>query len=113
MSDYFVKGILVSLPLEVANKLVNEALRVAHLENMLPLSVAVLDSGGHLLSFQREDGSGILRGDIAIGKAWGALGMGISSRTIRDRLKDRIAFQNAISVELVEILLTEMSIVLF
>ena len=64
---------------------------------MLPLTVAVLDVGGHLQSFQREDGSGILRGDIATGKAWGALGMGISSRTIRDRLKDRLAFQNAIA----------------
>jgi uncharacterized protein GlcG (DUF336 family) len=65
---------------------------------MDPLTVAVLDSGGHLLSFQREDGSGILRSDIAIGKAWGALGMGIPSRTIRDRLKDRPAFQNALAV---------------
>ena len=65
---------------------------------MDPLTVAVLDSGGHLLSVQREDGSGILRSDIAIGKAWGALGMGIPSRTIRDRLKDRPAFQNALAV---------------
>ena len=65
---------------------------------MDPLTVAVLDSGGNLLSFQREDGSGILRSDIAIGKAWGALGMGIPSRTIRDRLKDRPAFQNALAV---------------
>ena len=35
---------------------------------------------------------------LAIGKAWGALGMGIPSRTIRDRLKDRPAFQNALAV---------------
>ena len=97
MSKYYVKGIIVSLPLQKANGIVDEALRVGREENMLPLTVAVLDSGGHLLSFQREDGSGILRGEIAIGKAWGALGMGISSRTIRDRLKDRLAFQNAIA----------------
>jgi len=97
MSKYYVKGIIVSLPLKKANGIVDEALRVGREENMLPLTVAVLDSGGHLLSFQREDGSGILRGEIAIGKAWGALGMGISSRTIRDRLKDRLAFQNAIA----------------
>ena len=98
MTNYFVKDILVSLPLDTANLIVNEALRIGRLENMLPLTVAVLDAGGHLVSFQREDGSGILRGDIAIGKAWGALGMGISSRTIRDRLKERLAFQSAISV---------------
>lgn len=46
---------------------------------------------------KREDGSGILRGDIAIGKAWGALGMGIPSRLIRDRLADRPSFQNALA----------------
>ena len=50
-----------------------------------------------IVLLKRQDGSGVLRGDIAIGKAWGALGMGISSRTIRDRLKDRPAFQGAIA----------------
>ena len=97
MSNNYVKGILVSLPLSKANGIVEEALRLGRAEKMLPLTVAVLDVGGHLLSFQREDGSGILRGDIATGKAWGALGMGISSRTISDRLKDRPAFQGAIA----------------
>ena len=97
MAEYYVKELIVSLPLEKANVIVDEALKIGRENNMLPLTVSVLDSGGHLLSFQREDGSGILRGDIASGKAWGALGMGISSRTIRDRLKDRLAFQNAIA----------------
>ncbi len=64
---------------------------------MLPLAVAVLDTGGHLLAFKRQDGSGIMRGDVAIGKAWGALGMGISSRTIRNRLSDRPSFQAALA----------------
>ena len=63
----------------------------------MPLTVAVLDAGGVLVCLKRGDGSGILRGDIAVGKAWGALGMGISSRTIRDRLKDRPAFQSALA----------------
>lgn len=45
-----------------------------------PLTVAVLDAGGHLVAFKRQDKSGILRGDIAIGKAWGALGLGTSTR---------------------------------
>ena len=97
MAEYYVKELIVSLPLEKANVIVDEALKIGRDNNMLPLTVSVLDSGGHLLSFQREDGSGILRGDIASGKAWGALGMGISSRTIRDRLKERLALQNAIA----------------
>jgi uncharacterized protein GlcG (DUF336 family) len=46
---------------------------------------------------KRQDGSGILRAAIAQGKAHGALGMGIGSRVIRDRLKERPAFQAAIA----------------
>ena len=97
MTEYFVKGLAVNLPLENANEIVTAALKAGRDNGMLPLTVAVLDAGGQLVSFQKEDGSGIVRGDIAFGKAWGALGMGISSRTIRDRLSDRPAFQNAIA----------------
>ena len=39
-----------------------------------PLTFCVLDTGGHLVSAQREDNSGILRFEIAFGKAWGSLG---------------------------------------
>ena len=63
----------------------------------MPLTVAVLDAGGNLIALKREDGSGILRVDIAVGKAWASLGMGMPSRAIRDRLKDRPAFQGALA----------------
>jgi len=63
----------------------------------MPLTVAVLDAGGCLVSLKREDGSGILRPEIAIGKAWGALGMGVPSRVLRDRLADRPSFQSALA----------------
>src|SRR5262249_60680204 len=53
--------------------------------NCAPLTVAVLDAGGHLVAFKREDKSGLLRFDIAFGKAWGALGMGFGSRTLAAR----------------------------
>jgi uncharacterized protein GlcG (DUF336 family) len=56
-----------------------------------------LDAGGCLVSLKREDGSGILRPEIAIGKAWGALGMGVPSRVLRDRLADRPSFQSALA----------------
>ena len=64
---------------------------------MEPLSVAVLDAGGHLIAFKREDGSGILRAEIAIGKGWSALGMGASSRLLRDRLLARQGFVAALT----------------
>jgi len=49
------------------------------------LTVAVLDQGGHVIVLHREDGSGILRPQIAMAKAWGALGMGMGSRTLAGR----------------------------
>ncbi|MDD9902913.1 MAG: heme-binding protein [Rhodospirillaceae bacterium] len=97
MSDYYVKHLTTPLPLADASAIVDHAIRLGNEHGLLPLTVAVLDTGGHLIAFKREDGSGIMRGDIATGKAWGALGMGISSRTIRNRLSDRPAFQAALS----------------
>ena len=86
MSDYYVHRLQVSMPLAVAEQIANTAIAAGRDAGLLPLTVAVLDAGGNIVVLKREDGSGILRADIAIGKAWGALGMGISSRTIRDRL---------------------------
>lgn len=86
-----------SLPLAAAATIVDQAISVRISEGLLPLAVAVLDAGGNLVAFKREDGSGVLRFDIAVGKAAAALGMGMSSRRIRDRLAARPAFQNALA----------------
>jgi len=86
-----------SLALDVAARIVDEAIVAARSENLLPLAIAVLDAGGNLVCFKREDGCGVLRFDIARGKAWAALGMGMSTRQIRDRLAQRPAFQNALA----------------
>jgi len=86
-----------SLSLEQALAISNKALALRKVNDILPLAVVVLDAGANLVSFQREDGCGPLRFDIALGKAWGALGMGISSRQIRDRTANRAAFQNAVA----------------
>ena len=68
-----------------ASTIVDVALKKGRETNLAPLTVAVLDAGGHLVAFKREDKSGILRYDIAVGKAWGALGMGFGSRTLAAR----------------------------
>lgn len=73
------------LTLAQASTIVDVALKKARDSNFAPLSVAVLDAGGHLVAFKREDKSGILRFDIAFGKAWGGLGMGFGSRTLFER----------------------------
>ncbi len=86
-----------TLTLQQGEEIVDTALREGRKAGLLPLTVVVLDAGGKIIAVKSEDGSGILRFDIALGKAWGALGMGISSRLIRDRLAQRPAFQNALA----------------
>lgn len=87
-----------SLPLSKANLIVAEALRLGRAANLLPLTVVALDAGGKLVAMQSEDGSGVIRYEVAFGKAYGALGMGISSRLIRDRLSERPTFQSALAM---------------
>jgi len=87
---------MTMLTLAHAEKIVDAALDEGRKHGFMALTVAVLDAGGCLVALKREDGSGILRPDIAIGKAWGALGMGQPSRVLRDRLADRPAFQGAL-----------------
>ncbi|QDC37751.1 GlcG/HbpS family heme-binding protein [Sphingobium fuliginis] len=57
-----------------------------------PLSVAVLDPGGHLIAFERADGASLMRYQIAAGKAAGALALGLSSRKIGEMAIERPTF---------------------
>jgi uncharacterized protein GlcG (DUF336 family) len=86
-----------SLTLAQASTIIDAALAARRQEKLLPLAVAVLDGGGNLVCFKRDDGCGVVRFDIAFGKAWGALGMGLPGRGIRDRLAQRIGFQAAVA----------------
>jgi uncharacterized protein GlcG (DUF336 family) len=86
-----------SLPLAVAARIVDKAIAIRIKEGLLPLAVAVIDAGGNLVAFKREDGCGLLRFDVAFGKAWAALGMGMPTRVIRDRMASRPAFQGALA----------------
>jgi uncharacterized protein GlcG (DUF336 family) len=87
----------MSLTLTQASTIVDIALKKARENNLQPLTVAVLDAGGHLVAFKREDKSGILRFDIAFGKAWGALGMGFGSRTLAGRAAKTPQFFNMLA----------------
>ena len=92
-----LRSVFSSLTLDVATAVTEEALRLGREHGLLPLTVTVLDAGGHVVSCRRQDGCGILRFDIALGKAWAALGMGMSTRLIRDRLANRPTFQIALA----------------
>ena len=80
------------LSLKSANTIVEKALEKARQMNIPPLSVVVLDAGGHLKTMQREDGASMFRFDVARGKAWAAVGMGTSSRAVAARAKDNPNF---------------------
>lgn len=85
------------LTLAQASTIVDVALKTGRDANFHPLTVAVLDAGGHLVAFKREDKSGILRFDIAFGKAWGALGMGFGSRTAAARAGKQQTFYTVLA----------------
>lgn len=83
--------------LEQAEVIADAALARGREIDCKPLTVAVLDDGGHLVVLKREDRSGILRPEVAIGKAWGALGMGMGSRALEGLAKDRPYFVDTLS----------------
>ena len=86
-----------SLTLAQANRIIEVALSRAREMKVKPLSVAVLDAAGHVRSMQREDGASMFRNDVAIGKAWAAVGMGVASRTLLQRAKENPSFFGALS----------------
>lgn len=85
-----------TLTLEKANIIINTATDKARKLNMAPLTVVVLDEAGHLKAMQREDGATMIRQKIATAKAWGAVSMGISSRSLATVAEKRPDFMNAL-----------------
>ena len=84
-----------NISLEQANVILAGALKEGGALGLKPISIAVLDSGGHLVAFAREDGSSNLRPQIATAKASGALALGVSSRTIAEMAIERPTFVSA------------------
>jgi len=85
------------LKLTQASGIIDTAIAQGRKQHLAPLAVAVLDAGGHLIAFKREDGAGIVRFDIAYGKAWGALGMGFGTRELAQRAATYPTFVTALS----------------
>jgi len=86
-----------SLTLAQANKIAEAAFARAREMKVKPLAVAVLDAAGHVKSLQRQNQASMFRPDIAMGKAWAAVGMGASSRTLLGRAKENPQFYGALA----------------
>jgi uncharacterized protein GlcG (DUF336 family) len=75
------------LTLAQANQIIAAALDASRQAGYQPMGIAVLDEAGNLKAFAREDGASMFRFDVARAKAWGAVGMGVSSRVLGERAK--------------------------
>src|SRR3569833_199612 len=86
---------MAGITLAQASTIMDVALKKGHELKLRPLVVAVLDAGGHLVSYKREDKSAIMRFEIAYAKAYGALGMGFGSRGLFERAQKNMLFVEA------------------
>ena len=83
---------MTTLTLAQANQIIAAALAQSKQAGYKPMGIVVLDDAGNLKAFAREDGASMFRFDVAMGKAWGAVGMGASSRVLGQRAKDNPNF---------------------
>lgn len=83
---------MTSVTLAQAHAIIAAAFAKGTELGLKPLGIAVLDPGGHLVAFARDDEASTLRPQIAMGKAGGALGLGMSSRRIGEVAAERPSF---------------------
>jgi len=80
------------ITLDQANRLIAAILQRGAETNCRPLSVVVVEPGCIVKAFQKEDGSSMVRFEMAYGKAYAALALGRSSRLVRIRNEEKPAF---------------------
>jgi uncharacterized protein GlcG (DUF336 family) len=83
--------------LEQADRIADEALKKGREMGFAPLTVVILDAGGHPVVLKRADNSGIMRAELATAKAWGVLGMGLGGRELFRRSQKQPAFFAALN----------------
>lgn len=88
---------MASLSLSKANRIITVVLKKGAELGLKPLAVAVLDAGGHLRAFQRQDGASMMRYEIASGKAYGAIAVGAGSRWLNAQASERPHFLEGLS----------------
>lgn len=85
----------MSVTLEQARAVVAGAFGKAASAGMKPLAAAVLDAGGRLVAYERQDGASPGRFEIAFGKAHGAVMLGMGSRALMNRAEQQAYFIGA------------------
>ncbi|MGN6303378.1 MAG: GlcG/HbpS family heme-binding protein [Mesorhizobium sp.] len=80
---------MTALTLAAAKTIIDAAFAKGVELGLRPLGVSVLDAGGHLVAFQRQDGASFLRPQMSAGKAYGAVAIGMGGRRLEAFAKDR------------------------
>jgi uncharacterized protein GlcG (DUF336 family) len=88
---------MADLTLETARKILDVALAKGVEKKLKPLVVAVLDARGCIKALAAQDGTSLLRSEIAHGKAYGALAMGMGSRALFQRAQEQAYFVSAVN----------------
>ncbi|MEP3437629.1 MAG: heme-binding protein [Hoeflea sp.] len=88
---------MTDVTLAKALEIITSALAKGKDLGLKPLAVVVLDAGGHVKAFQRQDGASMLRFEIASGKAYGALAVGVGSRWLNAQAETRPHFLEGLS----------------
>ena len=86
-----------ALSLDQANAIISATFAAAEKHKCRPMSAIVLDAGGRVKAFQKQDGASLMRFEIAYGKAFGALALNRSSRQVLAKAKEKPAFMASLT----------------
>ncbi|MEM6489943.1 MAG: heme-binding protein [Pseudomonadota bacterium] len=85
------------ITLDTAREIIAKTLEEGHSRGLKPLSVVVLDAGGNVKAFEREDGASNLRFNMAYAKAYGCIGVGLGGRAMMARAETQAYFINSLT----------------
>ena len=88
---------MTKITLAQARTIIASAFDEAARLKLKPLAIAILDDGGHVVAFERQDGASAMRFKIAHGKAYGAIAMGLGSRALFERAQAQPYFVSAMN----------------
>src|SRR3954451_9699364 len=85
------------ITLDEANKSISGTFASAKKRKAYALAAIVLDAGGRVKAFQKQDGASLLRFEVAYGKAFAALSLNRSSRQVLQKAKEKPAFMQSLT----------------
>ena len=87
----------LAMNLNLARQIVDASLAKSVLLKLKPLAIAVLDTRGCLIAFAAQDGTSLMRSEVARAKGYGALALGMGSRAIFKRAQEQAFFIDAVN----------------